>query len=101
MSPFPRPPSPQAAYLPSGPYPGLFAASGLFGPVTHRGYAWTWTVSAQTLGKYLRTDSSYRILPEGVRFRLFDGLQAAAEGLGGTIALPWQTHLYVARRRDA
>lgn len=91
-------PPPQSAYLPAGPFAGMIDASGLFGPVTHRGYAWTWTVDGRTLGKYLRTDSSYRALPDDTRLRLFDALQAAVESLGDRIGLPWETHLYVARR---
>jgi SAM-dependent methyltransferase len=92
-----RPP-PQAAYQPAGPFAGMIDASGLFGPVAHRGYDWTWTNDGRTLGKYLRTDSSYRALPDDARLRLFDALQAAVESLSDRIALPWESHLYVARR---
>jgi SAM-dependent methyltransferase len=91
-------PPPQAAYLADGPFPGMFDASGLFGPVSHRGYAWTWTVDGATLGKYLRTDSSYRALAEEPRQRLFEGLQAAVERLGDRYAMPWETHLYLAAK---
>jgi SAM-dependent methyltransferase len=91
-------PPPQSAYLPAGPFAGMIDASGLFGPVTHRGYGWTWTIDGRTLGKYLRTDSSYRSLPDETRLGLFDALQAAVESLGDRIDLPWETHLYVARR---
>ncbi|MDR3510539.1 MAG: class I SAM-dependent methyltransferase [Caulobacteraceae bacterium] len=93
-----RPP-PQAWYLPGGPVAGLFEASGLFGPVAHRGYGWRWRVNAETFGKYLRTDSSYRALAEAPRMALFDALAAAvAAAEGGEVSLGWETHLYAARR---
>lgn len=92
-----RPP-PQAWYLPAGPAAGSIAASGLFGPVTHGAYAWTWRQSGQTLGDYLRTDSSYHGLPETQRFALFDALSAAVADGGDLIEAPWETHLYMARR---
>lgn len=66
--------------------------------MTHRGYAWTWQMDGPTFGKYMRTDSSYRALPEAVRFGLFDALQAAIEAVGQPCPLPWETHLYLARR---
>jgi len=91
-------PSPQAGYLPSGPFAGMFAESGLFEPATHRGYAWTWSLDGAGLGQYLRTDSSYHFLPETARFALFDAMAAAVEAHGGVIQAPWETHLYLARR---
>jgi SAM-dependent methyltransferase len=93
-----RPPA-QAWYLPDGPVAALFAASGRFAPVEHRGYAWAWRVDGATLGKYLRTDSGYRWMDEAARFALFDELCAAVDTAGGTDLL-WETHLYFARRRD-
>lgn len=91
-------PPPQSAYLPSGPFPGQFAASGLFGPVEHRTYPWTWRLDPPTLGAYLRTDSAYHFLPEDRRFALFDDLTAAVADLGGVMEAPWETHLYLARK---
>lgn len=91
-------PPPQAAYLPSGPFAGMIEGSRLFGPVTHRPYAWTWTLDPETFGRYLRTDSSYHLLPEGPRFALFDDLAAAVARLGGQISAPWETHLYLAAK---
>lgn len=92
-----RPP-PQAWYRPEGPVAGLFAASGRFAPAEHRAYAWTWPTDVAGFGKYLRTDSGYRVLPEPERMALFEALAAAVEAHGGRIDLPWETHLYVARR---
>lgn len=92
-------PSPMAAYLPSGPFPGMIAASGRFEPAVHRSYDWVWDLDPQTFGRYLRTDSAYHFLAERERFALFDNLSAAVAENGGLIRFPWQTHLYVARRR--
>lgn len=92
-----RPP-PQAWYLPAGPAAGSIAASGLFGPVTHKAYAWTWRQTGQTLGDQLRTESGYHGLPQAQRFALFDALTAAVAADGDLIEAPWETHLYMARR---
>ena len=92
-------PPPQAWYMPDGPVAGIIAATGLFGPVVHRGYKWTWELDPQTLGRYLRTDSSYHVLPEPQRFALFDDLAKAVAENGGVVQWPWETHLYVAGRR--
>ncbi len=89
------PPS-QAAYLPGGPYAGQIEASGLFGPVTHRAYPWTWRLTPDLLGRFLRTDSSYHALAEGPRFALLDALSGAVANLGGVMEWAWETHLYVA-----
>jgi len=91
-------PSPEAAYRPEGMFPGLYAASGRFEAPTHRAYAWTWRLDPQMLGRYLRTDSSYHVLPEGPRFALFDALSDAVADLGGVFDAPYETHLYVARK---
>jgi SAM-dependent methyltransferase len=93
-------PHPMAWYLQGGPVPAMFAASGRFGAVTHRGYAWTWTVDAATLGKYLRTDSAYRFLPEADRFALFDEMTGAVEAAGNAFPMAWETHLYLAQKLE-
>jgi SAM-dependent methyltransferase len=93
-----QPPS-QAWYLPNGPVPAMFDASGLFGPVAHRGYEWIWGLDAEAFGRYLRTDSSYHVLPEGPRFALFDDLCAAVAAAGRPFEARWETHLYLARKR--
>jgi SAM-dependent methyltransferase len=93
-----QPPA-QAWYLPSGPVAAQIEGSGLFGPVTHRSCAWTWRLDPQTLGRYLRTDSAYHPIPEAQRFALFDDLAQAVAENGGVLDAPWETHLYVARKR--
>jgi SAM-dependent methyltransferase len=92
-------PSSETAYQPSGPFAAMIDQSGLFGAVTHRSYNWTWPVDPQTLGRFLRTDSSYLGIPEAQRFALFDALSTAIEDLGGVMESRWETHLYVATRR--
>jgi SAM-dependent methyltransferase len=92
-------PSPMAAYLPSGPFPAMIAASGRFEPALHRSYEWIWDLDPETFGRYLRTDSAYHFLAEAKRFALFDDLAAAVAENGGMIRFPWQTHLHLARRR--
>ena len=94
-------PSPQNWYLPSGPIPGLIDGSGLFNPVVHRGYAWTWRLDPGTFGRYLRTDSTYHFLDAGPRFALFDDLARAVADHGGVFDAPYETHLYVAAKRPA
>jgi SAM-dependent methyltransferase len=91
-------PPPQAAYRPDGPFAAMIEASGLFGPVTHRSYAWTWPLDPEALGRYLRTDSSYHALPQAQRFALFDALSAAVADAGAVWRSPWETHLYLARK---
>lgn len=91
-------PPAQAAYLPTGPFADMIDRSGLFGPVTHRAYAWTWTLDPDLFGRYMRTDSSYHGLEEAKRFAMFDAMAAVIADLGGVLEAPWETHMYVARK---
>ena len=93
-----RPP-PSSGYLPSGPIPGLFAASGLFEPVIHRAFGFDVEMSPEQFGRYLRTDSNYHVLPEAARFAFFDRLTHALERTDGAYRARWETQLYAARRR--
>lgn len=92
-------PHPTAGYLPSGPWEQMFDASGLFGPVIHRGYAWTWAMTPDQLGALLRTDSTYHFLPAPQRQALFDRMTAAVAAHGGRFHSRWETHVYAAPRR--
>jgi SAM-dependent methyltransferase len=92
------PPGSAAYYRPDGIYAPLVGASGLFGPAAHRAYAWTWRLDPRTFGAYVRTDSSYHVLPEAPRFALFDALSDAIAAHGGVLDLPFETHLYVTRK---
>lgn len=87
-----RPP-PQVGYLPDGPLPGLVEESGLFGPVTHRGYAWSERVSAEGYVRQLRTRSDYNLIERDRRDRLLEAIETALTPLG-EMPLSHETHLY-------
>jgi SAM-dependent methyltransferase len=87
-----RPP-PQAGYLPDGPFRGLFEASGLFGPVTHRSYAWSERVTADGFVRQLRTRSDYNVIDPDRRDRLLAEVETALGPLG-ELSLSNETHLY-------
>lgn len=89
---------PQAWYRPTGAAAPMIAASGLFGPPIHHAYHWIWEQDADTLGAYLRTDSSYHFLAERERFALFDDLAAVVREIGRPLPAPWETHLYMAQK---
>ena len=91
-------PPPERAYLPSGPFAADFERSRLFGPVTHKSYAWRRTFSAQAYVDYLSAVSRYRLIDEARRESLFADVAQAIEAHGGSFDLPFETHLYVARR---
>jgi len=89
---------PEAWYLPEGPVRALFDASGLFGPVTHRPYAWSEQASAQALVRQLATRSYYNALGSDRRDRLLAAVEVALTPLG-EFPLRHETHLYRAARR--
>lgn len=89
---------PEAWYLPEGPVRALFDASGLFGPVTHRAYAWTERTSAPALVRQLRTRSYYNAVAADRRDRLLFEVEKALTPLGD-IPLRNETHLYRAALR--
>lgn len=94
-------PHPMSAYLPTGPFRRMFEESGLFGEVVHRRYAWTWNMTADQFGKFLRTDSTYHAIPAAQRFALFDELAEAVSKAGGVLHARWETHLYLAEKLGA
>lgn len=89
---------PEAWYLPEGPVPSLFDASDLFGPVTHKAYAWSERSSSQALVRQLRTRSYYIALAADRRDRLLAEVETALTPLGD-FALRHETHLYRAPLR--
>lgn len=93
-----RPP-PQVGYLPTGPVRGLFDASGLFGPVTHRNYTWSERVSPQGYVRQLRTRSDYNMIDADRRDRLLTEVEKAL-GTFGELSLTNETHLYRAAVRS-
>ena len=92
-------PPPEHAYLPSGPFPGDFDRSSLFGPVTHRSYPWSRSFSAQSYVEYLGTVSRYQLLEEKRRDRLLAAIAGEIEANGGAFDAPVETHLYLAVRK--
>ncbi|MBA4012648.1 MAG: hypothetical protein C0481_12335 [Phenylobacterium sp.] len=90
-----RPP-PQAWYLPEGPVRALIDASGLFGPVTHKAYAWPERVTASGFVRQLRTRSDYNVIDPGRRDQLLAAVEAALTPLRD-FALRNETHLYLAQ----
>jgi SAM-dependent methyltransferase len=92
-------PPPEAAYLPSGPFPHLFDASRCFGPVTHRRYVWTWHHTSSSFADFLRTRSDHQLMQPEQRELLITSLKAAVDALGGEFDWPYETHLYLAKTK--
>lgn len=87
-------------YLPTGPLPDLFAASGRFAAVSHRCYPWNIVRTSASLTDYLRTTSPYQRLEPARREALLRALERAVEANGGQFEHRWETHLHMARRAD-
>ena len=90
-------PPPESWYLPSGPVAELFAASGLFRPVTHMVYPWSQVYSTAAYGDRLLTLSNHRMLEPELRKRLIGEIAEAVAAQGGSVELQYETHLYMAR----
>jgi SAM-dependent methyltransferase len=74
-------------------------ASGLFGRVMVRHYAWWATYSAESYVKLLNTYSAVRALPEGTRHHLLAGIRELVSRTGGVVETQYVSALYVARVR--
>jgi SAM-dependent methyltransferase len=83
-------------YLPDGPIAGLIVASGRFGAVTHRSYAWRREYTPSAFAAYLATRSDYARLEKGRRDQLLRAVEAA---LPPSVETEWVTNMYVAPRR--
>jgi SAM-dependent methyltransferase len=86
-------PPPQAWYLPDGPIPALFDASGLFGAVTHRRFAWAEQATARAFVRQLRTRSDYNVIEPDRRERLLAEVERVLTPLGD-LSLTNETHLF-------
>ncbi|MDZ4370666.1 MAG: class I SAM-dependent methyltransferase [Phenylobacterium sp.] len=84
---------PETWYLPEGPVPALFDASGLFGVVAHKAYPWSERSSGRALARQLSTRSYYNVLEGDRRERLLAEIEAALAPLGDFV-LQHETHLY-------
>jgi len=92
-------PPPEAWYLPDGPFRGWFDESGLFQPVAHKSYSWQWRHTTASYTDFLRTRSDLRMLAAQTRDDLLGEIAEAIDGAGGALAVDYETHLYMARRR--
>ena len=91
-------PPPESSYLPNGPFESLFDASGLFAPVTHKGYAWKQRYAAASYVDLIRTFSYFPLLAPAQQEALSSAIFAAIEAHGGMFEMSYETHLYLARR---
>lgn len=73
------------------------AESGLFTDVDIRHHPWESETGAEDYLDLLATQSDHRLLPEDERDRLLDAVAGVVEGLGGTIRVPYDTLLVLAR----
>ena len=89
---------PEHSYLPDGPFQAYFEQSGLFGPVSHKAYAWVRRFSAQSYVEYLASISRYQMLEASRRETLLISIGEAVEACGGEFDLPHETHLYMAMK---
>jgi SAM-dependent methyltransferase len=72
-------------------------ASGLFGAVEERRYAWAERRTAESYVRLMSTSSHHRLLPDGRRAALLDAIARAIAAHGGTIEIAYETELYLAR----
>jgi SAM-dependent methyltransferase len=91
---------PEAWYLPDGPFKGWFDDSAMFGPVTHKSYAWKWPQTTSSYTDFMRTRSELRMLDLAKREDLLGEVAKAIDDHGGTLTADYETHLYLARRLD-
>jgi SAM-dependent methyltransferase len=97
----PPPPGapPEAGYRPTGPLVDLFAASGLFDPARHAAFPWTWRKSLDQHVAFLRSLSYIQMIPAAAREAfLADFAPALRAAMGEDLALPYEAHLYWARK---
>ena len=88
-----------AAYLPNGYFKALFDASELFGPVMHKGYAWTWRYTTASFIDNQRTISEFQMMAPDLRERFLADIGAAIDAHGGAFDVDFETHLYMAKRK--
>lgn len=91
---------PEAAYLPSGPFPAQFEQAGDFGPIDHRCYPWRESFDTNGYIALQTSKSYYQVLPAARREALFAAVAQAIDANGGRCEVAYETHLYVAHRRD-
>jgi len=91
---------PEEWYASDAPMRRRFDGSGRFGKVEFRSYAWRAEYEAQAYTDLLRSRSAYQMLPPEVRERVLADVAGVVRQHGGVVYAPYQTHLYVARKRE-
>jgi SAM-dependent methyltransferase len=92
---------PETRYRPDGPMAGLYARSGLFEPARHAVFPWTWRKSVEQHMAFLRSRSDVQMIPAATREPLLADLGPALRAvMGDELALPYEAHLYWARKAD-
>lgn len=76
-----------------------FRDSRLFAPVTARRYPWSSKYETQAFLDLLETFSDHRMLEAEQRRSLLGAIRRIVEGRGGIVEVPYEAHLYLARRR--
>ena len=74
-----------------------FANSGCFGPVTVRQHRWMETLTTDQIIKRLQTYSVHSTMAQGVRRRLYAGIQEILDGAGGQVERTSVVALFHAR----
>jgi SAM-dependent methyltransferase len=92
-------PPPETGYLPSGPLVKWFDAAGRFDTVIHKSYSWDWTLTAASFTSFARTRSDHQMMPSAQLDAILGELKNAIERHGDSFKWPYETHLYVARRK--
>jgi ubiquinone/menaquinone biosynthesis C-methylase UbiE len=91
-------PTPEAWYLPNGPFKGWFDELGAFGPVEHKSYPWKWLHTASSYTDFLRTRSDHRMLDSSKREDLLGDIAEVITDHGDRLTVDYEAHLYIARR---
>lgn len=90
--------TPEAAYLPSGPFAAMIEASGLFGPVAHETYPWRWQHTAESYTAFLATRSDHQLMEPSVRAAILSDVGDFIAKEIGSFAMDWEAHVYRARK---
>lgn len=91
-------PPAEAWYLPDGPFDSELGASPDFDDAVHRCYRWMQPHGTGSYIALLQTLSGQRLLSSQQREMLFDAVAEAIDAKGRHFELPYETHLYLARR---
>ena len=87
-------------YLAGGGLSQLFdALPEPLGAPAHHGYAWSRSYTAEAYTQFLCTQSNHQMLPAAQREDLLSQIGEAVVARGGTIVLPFETHLFTAVRK--